>query len=75
MKNSEIAQKWREEHGGKYCKDGVVVVCNGVAQGWVDELRDPHHWASGCIAVDESGQEWVAVGGNDMDGAERWEEK
>ncbi len=74
MKNSEIAKKWREEYGGKSCKGGLIVICNGVAQGWINELRDPNHWEPGCIVVDESGQGWVAVGGTDRDGAERWEQ-
>ncbi len=72
MKNQEIAKKWREEN--EYT-GGVVIVFNGEVPGWMNELRDPQGWEPGCIAVDEQGNEWVAVGGNADDGAERWERR
>lgn len=66
-----IAERWRKENG--YAgRGGVVVVFKGEVQGWVNELRDPEHWQPGCIAVDESGNTWEAVGGNSYDGAETW---
>ena len=67
----EEAQEWREEYGYTG-KGGVVVLWAGEAQGWLCELRAPHRWQPGCVAVDEDGNEWVAVGGNQNSGAERW---
>ena len=64
-------QEWRKEFGYTG-KGGVIVICNGVVQGWVNELRDPDHWQPGCIAIDESGRRWEAVGGDNQKGAESW---
>lgn len=41
--------------------------------GWKNELRNPEHEAPGAVAIDFYGNIWVAVGGNDYDGAEQWE--
>lgn len=71
MRMIEIAQRWRRQHG-YLTKGGVVVISDGVVQGWVNELRDPQHWQPGCIAVDAQGVEFVAQGGNARDGAQRW---
>lgn len=72
MNTHELAQKWREQRGYTG-KGGVIVICDGVVNSWVNELRDPNHWVPGCIAVDESGNQWISVGGNRESGAERWE--
>ena len=67
-----LAKNWRAENG--YAgRGGVVVIFDGVVNGWVNELRDPDHWSPGCIAVDESGGQWISVGGNEQCGALRWE--
>lgn len=65
------AAKWREAEGYQG-REGVVVIYRGEVQGWVNELRDPSHWAPGCIAVDETGACWEATGGNEYDGATEW---
>lgn len=52
---------------------GVVVIFNNQACGWMNELRDPQSWEPGCIAIDELGNCWKALGGNAYDGAELWE--
>lgn len=70
MTNQEIANKYRVEHNKA---SGVVIVRQGVVAGWIGWLRDPRHWQPGCVAIDIDGREWVAVGGNETDGAERWE--
>ncbi|EPO2772426.1 hypothetical protein ACT7V1_004166 [Salmonella enterica subsp. enterica] len=67
----ELAKQYRAEnpdHAG-----GVVVVYDRVACGWMDTLRDPHTWAPMSLAVDVSDNIWLAMGGNDDDGAARWE--
>jgi len=67
-----LATTWREENG---CtgKAGVVIFFDGEVQGWCNELRDPQHWQPGCIAVDEDGRGWVAVGGTNYMGADSWQ--
>jgi hypothetical protein len=67
-----LAQSWRTEKG--YAgRGGVIVIFNGVVNSWVNELRDPDHWSPGCIAIDESGNQWMSVGGDMRHGASRWE--
>ena len=48
------------------------VIYRGEVQSWVNELRDPAHWVAGCIAVDEAGQQWQAIAGNEASGALMW---
>lgn len=69
--NVEIARKWRQEQG-RAGTGGVVVIYDGAVSGWVEELCDPGSWRPGCIAVDEIGKTWVAVGGNVKEGAREW---
>ena len=66
------AETYRADHN-LYKNAGVVVFNGTEPQSWVDDLRDPHHWQPGCIAVDGQGQHWIATGGNKRDGAKRWE--
>lgn len=40
--------------------------------GWKNTLRDPQCEEPGSIALDQYGNIWIAEGGNDYDGAERW---
>ncbi len=65
------AKKWREEN--ESYQGGVVVFYDNEIQGWVNCLRDPETWRPGCIAVDELGNEFVATGGNDQNGAKCWQ--
>ncbi len=67
----EIARLYREKWG-YVGKAGVVVFYNGEVQGWVNELRDPQHWVSGCVAIDENNQRWQAVAGDAYNGALMW---
>jgi hypothetical protein len=67
-----LAKNWRDKKGYTG-KGGVVVIFDNAITSWVNELRDPHHWEPGCVAVDESGNQWVTAGGNAQKGAERWE--
>jgi hypothetical protein len=66
-----IARSWREQYG-YVGRGGVVVVHEGAAQGWVNALRNADHWKPGCVAVDESGQSWTALAGDDQHGALMW---
>lgn len=76
MNDSEIARSWRQQHG-YIGRGGVVVIYAGEVQSWVNTLRDPDHWQAGCVAVDEHGQRWEAVGGlpgTALDAATEWRE-
>ena len=66
----QIANNWREQHPTH--DGGVVLIWNGEAYGWKNTLRDPQQERPGVYAVDLSGNVWVAVGGNDYDGAHKW---
>lgn len=49
----------------------LLAAGTGLAPLW-GVLRDPQHERPGAIAVDPDGKAWIAEGGNDYDGAERW---
>lgn len=72
MTTINLAEKWRAEKG-YIGKGGVIVIHDGIVNSWVNELRDPEHWAPGCIAIDEEGNQWIATGGDRQSGSERWE--
>lgn len=67
----EIANQWRKREG-YVGRGGVVVVFEGTAAGWMNELRNPENWEPGCICVDEEGHTWTAVGGSPQKGASTW---
>lgn len=67
----QLAANWRIVNDHVGC-GGVVVVYRGEVTGWVDSLRNPEHWIAGCVAVDEAGQRWEAIAGNNDDGALMW---
>ena len=48
-----------------------MVVFDGRAASWMNELRDPQHWEPGCIGMDEAGNT-SATGGDPQNGATRW---
>lgn len=53
-------------------RGGVVIVYEGKAQGWCNELRAPGHWVAGCVAVDEAGYCWETAAGDERHGALVW---
>ena len=67
-----LAQAWRDDRP-QLAGTGFVVVCNDQSCGWINVIRNPECWAPGCIAVGTNGDLWQAMGGNDYDGAARWE--
>lgn len=67
------AEIWRVEQSESMRSGGVVLVFGGEVYGWKNELRDPQHERPGVAAVDVAGNVWIATGGNDYDGAQRWE--
>jgi hypothetical protein len=67
----EIAREWREAKG-YVGRGGVIVIYEGKVQSWVNMLRNPEHWVPGCVAIDEAGNSWMTVAGNEQEGALRW---
>ena len=66
----KLAEAYRREEG----QDGdIVLVYAGQVYGWKNELRDPQSERPGALAVSADGRVWLAVGGNDQDGAKSWE--
>jgi len=65
------ALDWRKENG-YVDQRGVVVFFDGTVQSWVDQLRNPEHWQPGCIAVNEDGDTWITMGGDERRGATTW---
>jgi len=68
---TDQANAYREEMG---FSGGLVIFFGSEIAAWVKDLNGRCTYVPGCIAVDETGNEWVALGGNDYDGAERWEQ-
>ncbi len=64
---SEWRKKWKHTNLG-----GFVIFFNDAPYGWTHELNSPEAWAPGCVAINESGECWVAIGGDDYDGAQEW---
>ncbi|KMQ75270.1 hypothetical protein [Marinobacter subterrani] len=52
---------------------GYVIFFKGKAVAWWRWLDHPSGWEPGCIALDDTGKQWVATGGNAYEGAMRWE--
>lgn len=69
----DAAALWRTSHPD-HLTAGVVLVWDGRAYGWKDQLRDPQHERPGALAIDVRGNVWEAIGGNDQDGAQTWDE-
>ena len=67
--NFQLATRYRENN---HYQDGVVTVYRGEVQGWTNELRNPENWVPGCVTIDVEGNQWIAIGGNDYDGAAEW---
>ncbi|MND34964.1 hypothetical protein D3C81_213020 [compost metagenome] len=64
------AAQWRARH--EEGKGGIVMIWEGEAYAWKNEVRDPQCERPGVYAVDEAGKIFIAVGGDDYNGAERW---
>jgi hypothetical protein len=65
------ARRYREQEA-LFGKGGVVVFFPGEVQGWVNQLRNPGHLQSGCLADDEKGRTWSTIAGSERDGALMW---
>lgn len=70
MDEKALVREYLAEQG---LTGGYGILYLGELCGWRADLREADGWRPGCIAVDEDGNRWGAMGGNDDDGAERWE--
>lgn len=61
-------QQYDKERSG-----GYVIFFKGKAVAWKRFLDHPSGWEPGCIALDDTGKQWVAAGGNSYEGAMRWD--
>jgi len=52
---------------------GVVVLFDMIICSWVREMPSPKEWRPGAVAVADDGLCFKAIGGNDSDGAEKWD--
>ncbi|MDH4845074.1 antirestriction protein ArdR [Pseudomonas sp. BN605] len=66
----KTAQNWRDSN--QCNQGGIVLVWQGTVYGWKNELRDPQHEQPGAIAVDPTGQVFIAEGGDAYNGATHW---
>tara|TARA_R110000772_G_scaffold58539_1_gene132488 strand:+ start:17191 stop:17802 length:612 start_codon:yes stop_codon:yes gene_type:complete len=69
-----VAQAYRKEIPHIAIGGVVIVDQEHQAAGWMNRLRDPQGWEPGCTAVDASGSIWLAVDGDCVAGAQRWEQ-
>jgi len=63
-----LRKQYDKVHSG-----GYVIFFKGKAVAWKRWLDHPSGWEPGCIALDDTGKQWVAAGGNAYEGAMRWE--
>ena len=62
--NKEIAADWRKNQGDRIKTKGFVLISAGRATGWSLDLPKPQFVLPGIVAVDQDGQEFVAIGEN-----------
>lgn len=67
-----LAKRYRTD-GREYERHGgYVLIEDRAAYGWKKFLDQPEREKPGALAVDEGGNVWQAVGGDDYNGARRW---
>lgn len=65
-----IAAQWRAANPER--NGGVVLIWRGAVYGWKNHLRDPQDEQPGAYAVDATGGVYIAAGGDEYNGAQRW---
>lgn len=53
--------------------NGYVVYTNGAEAGWTRELDRPKSWQPDSLAINQAGDVYKAVGGDDYHGAKEWQ--
>ena len=51
----------------------VIVSPHNVISGWMSVLGNNNYFIPGSCAYNINGDKWIATGGNDFKGSERWE--
>lgn len=69
---SDKAAEYRHQNGRD--TGYVIIGTDGDVAGWTIDLSRPYGWMPCCIAIDKVGNQWLARGGDDYNGAKRWEE-
>lgn len=76
---AELAADWISERGLEY-EEGWIFVWGGVVQGWTFPtpyrpfpMPSPTDWRPDTFIIDVFGRAFIAVGGNDQDGAKEWQ--
>lgn len=65
-----VAKQWRDSWDSY--PDGVVLIWNMKVYGWKSTLREPSAERPGSIAIEADGRAYIAEGGDDQNGAEKW---
>lgn len=69
----DIAREYRKENI-HIPNGGYVIVCRSGAGGWTGTLESSaRSYMAGTWAIDELGNKYLAIGGNDYDGAVAWQ--
>lgn len=66
----QIAADYRSQSGRI---SGVVVIYNEAVTDFIDTIRNPEQFKPGCIGVLRNDALYETVGGNDYEGATRWQ--
>lgn len=73
IKLLEIANKYLVENPDTP-EGGYVTIMNNVVCGWSLNIHDRAcDFMPGCWAIDKMNNKYLAIGGNDYDGAEEWQ--
>lgn len=67
----DIANAYRKKQSD--LNGGYVIINNYTANGWSLNISDSDKYLPGVWAIDETGNKYLSVGGNDYDGAESWQ--
>ena len=73
MENATLVTQAKQYIQERGYPGGVVLFFEGEQYGWKNALRNPESEKPGAIAIDSEGNQWKAVGGDDYNGAEKWE--
>ena len=69
----DMANEYRRRDPGY--SSGYVLIHNMKTCGWTQSIgaHGTIGWMPGTWAIDALGNKWLAIGGNDYDGAESWQ--
>jgi hypothetical protein len=69
----DTAKKYRKDNP-HFPQNGFVIIGRNGGSGWTGTLEsNANAYMAGTWAIDESGNKYLAIGGNDYDGAESWQ--